>query len=96
LHEHLKEYPNVEAENLPNYNNRELCLFDEPIMGYVTESGQQTFNRQGGTACVFAQTIEKLKTGENKKGLSFEFDVAEYVESSRTKFRAKNRDILVQ
>ena len=96
LHEHLKDYPNVEAEILANYNNRELCLFDEPIMGYVTESGQQTFNRQGGTACVFAQTIEKLKTGENKKGLSFEFDVAEYVESLRTKFRAKNRDILVQ
>ena len=94
MNTHLSEQPSIKIELLPNYGNRELCLFDEPIVGYVNEAGTQIFDRTGGTACVFADKIEELKKGSNKRSLAFDFCVQTFVSTLQDRF--KNRTILVK
>ena len=64
---------NTYNEIIPDYRNRELCLFSQPIIYYIDDKRQQLFSKTGGTACVDKSMISKLSTEHNIPDISEAF-----------------------
>ena len=56
----FKTSPQLASEVLPNYSQRELCLFDRPIVFYGNDSGEQIFVREGGTPVIDLPAIREI------------------------------------
>jgi len=68
-----KDDINTYNEIIPDYRNRELCLFSTPIIYYIDDKRQQLFTKHGGTACVDKSMIAQLSQQHNIKDMSEAF-----------------------
>ena len=68
-----KDNINTYNEIIPDYRNRELCLFSTPIIYYIDDKRQQLFTKHGGTACVDKSMIAQLSQQHNIKDMSEAF-----------------------
>ena len=81
FHKELEGKINHKKEVLTNYRNRELCLFDRPIVYYCNPNGQQIFTREGGLPCLDRSCINALAAEKR-----FAFDCEQFVQWITAKY----------